>query len=139
MQTARIPVAVLVALGLSSAACSRAPWHPPCLNAAPVDVEVGHGPCLEPETAPAKPEDSEPEPVPDPEPSEDEEPGHGDPQVGPCLDVLEEPPLALESSSRSRAGTAADARPDVIARLVGVLPADVLAQLRASAEGGHED
>lgn len=160
MQTARIPMAILLALELASTAgCTSMPQ--PCLNVAPMDdaedegpppkADVGSGPVLGPCLTPLPPEDRPVTPclevtlpddphlgpclmvvhTPEAPKGEDEEPS-----VGPCLRIA--PPSGRAPvepiPQQPREGEGMTARADVLDKLADTLPADVLARLRKREE-----
>lgn len=138
MQTARIPLAVLIALGMTSIACTPHSVQP-CLNVAAPEDDADLGPCLEV----VEPPDPEPEPKsepPEPEPKSNEQPEPEPVEMRPCLDVLPDEPLAAASSERQVSPSAEpDSRDAVITRLASVLPPDVVAKLRDDADRGSSD
>lgn len=129
MQTARIPLAVLIALEMASFACTPHSVQP-CLNVAAPEDDADLGPCLEV----VEPPDPEPEPKsePEPEPTTGNEPGGEGVEMRPCLDVIADPPpeLTVPETASTAPRPRLDTRADVIARLAGVLPPDVVAKLR---------
>ncbi len=92
MQTARIPLAILIALELSGTACT--PVVSPCLSPPPPEDDTYLGPCLEVAADPDEPELppclSPPPPDPPIGPCLEPEPPK-DPPIGPCLKVAPPP------------------------------------------------
>lgn len=131
MQTARIPLAVLIALGMTGLACTPHSVQP-CLNVAAPEDDADLGPCLEVVEPPDPEPEPEPKSEPEAEPTSGEEPGDEGVEMRPCLDVLAEPLPELASAETVSAASSPslDTRADVIARLADVLPPDVVTKLR---------
>ena len=153
MQTARIPMMILLALELAgTSACTTLG---PCLSPPPPEDDANLGPCLEVVEEPVlTPCLSKPPPADDPDLGPClEVPPPQDPPIGPCLQVL--PPGRDSELDEPRVGPClrvapprdtrrdepkatkpdpvegATARADILKRLADSLPPDVLAKLRS--------
>ena len=154
MDRSKLPLSLLVALGLAPEACTtKDPKVHPCLSA-PVDdtkpppepkdpAELGPclmiaappevGPCLEVVEPPNTPCLSPPA---DPPPTK-EDPLIGpclkvaapDPPVGPCLSVRKDPGKRPKPEPDASGGMASRSRGEVIERVRAALPPDVAARL----------
>ncbi len=156
MQTARIPLAILIALGMASASACKV-TAPPCLNAPPPEYyEEADNPPPPEYDEEADPQrldvgtDPELGPCLSPLPTDD-------PSIGPCLDVAlpDEPPMTpclmvvappenepephgdrRSEPLRTKPPKAGDvtSRAEVLEQLADSLPPDVLAKLRKRKE-----
>ena len=148
MQTARIPLAILLALEIATTACTS--MVQPCLNVAPMDdgeeqpepsPDVGSepvlAPCLTPQMPQKPPMPQEPPVTPCLDisvPEEPTPPPQRDPPVGPCLRIA--PPRdglgqrAPIQPIMPKPDTDIADRTDVLDKLAHTLPPDVVEKLR---------